>query len=105
MASSMTDGQVERWADGDDARWVQRAMAKVIVTLDLHYIYGFGDARNLKDIAQPRRQVGVVAQLRLVAFEMLVVDQIESHESSKHSNVGFGYLRPYQIPAAFEPKF
>jgi hypothetical protein len=42
----------ELWSQRYDASWIDRAVALVIMTFDMHQIHGFGDARHQIKTAQ-----------------------------------------------------
>ena len=44
--------EFDLWSQGYDASWIDRAVALVIMTFDMHEVHGFGDARHLIKTAQ-----------------------------------------------------
>src|SRR6476661_5461998 len=58
LASSLSE--FDLWSQGYDASWIDRAVALVIMTLDMHEVHCFGDARHLIKTAQVARQFRIV---------------------------------------------
>src|SRR5260221_10405895 len=58
LGSSLSE--FDLWSQRYDASWIDRAVALVIMTFDVHQVHGFGDARHLIKIAQVTRQLRIV---------------------------------------------
>src|SRR5215472_14020368 len=84
--------KVEARPDRNDAGRIDRAVAAVIVGLDVVEAHRLGDARHLIERARKIPQLGKIHQAVTVAFEMAMVDRIEAHQSSEQPPVRFGDL-------------
>jgi hypothetical protein len=74
-------------SQGYDASWIDRAVALVIMTFDMHQVYGFGDARRLIKIAQVTRQLGIVRNSTQIALEMADIHRVETHQRCKETPI------------------
>ncbi len=101
----MRGGEVQIGAERDDAGGVYPGLAVVVVAFYLGEVYGFGDAWGLEHFLQPALQVGVVADLADVAFEMAVIGQVEADGGGEEADVGFGYFAAEQIVVGVEGFF
>src|SRR5690606_15800232 len=98
LRTRMGLSEVELGPDRDDPGRIDHAMALVIVPLDVIEIHRRGDAwmlKNVADIAPQRRIVGYAPN---VAFEMPVIDLIESDKRREQTNVGFSQSVADQKP-------
>ena len=62
--------EVQLWSDGYDAAGIDRAMAAVVVVLDVVHEHGLRDARLLVKITGVGPQVGVVDNAPEITLEM-----------------------------------
>ena len=79
-------------AKGDDAGWINVVVGDVIVPLDVVEIYGIGDAVGLIEVFEVTEEVWVVDDPPKVAFEMAVVDGVETYEGHEQAPIGFDKL-------------
>ena len=64
-------------------------MRHVVVTLDVIDADGLGDSRLLIQVEQVTLQVRIIDDATEIAFEMAVIDDVESDQRAKQSPVGF----------------
>ena len=83
----MRFGEIHCRADGDDARGINLGVRHVVMTLDVIEINSVGDAWLLIQIHQKALQIWIVDDTAQVAFEMAVVDGVETNKRAKKSPV------------------
>src|ERR1043166_8138533 len=101
----MRAGEVEQGTERDDAGGVDVVVGDVVVTLDMVDVDGFEDAGLLIKIAKVALKVWVVDDPAEVAFEMTVINSIETDQGAKQTPIGFDDLRAEQKPATGEALF
>ena len=77
---AMRLGEVDLWPHRHDTRRVDAAVTPIVVLLDVIHVNGFGDARNLVELAGVGPQVWVVGETLDVAgleFELRDVRQVQ----------------------------
>ena len=72
-------------------------MTAVIVPLDVIEIDGVRDARHLIQIAQIIPKICIVDDAPQIAFEVAVIDGVETYERREQPPIRFGDLPPDQI--------
>ena len=75
--------EIEQRADGNDTRRVNRSVRNVVMAFDVIKVDGIGDAWLLIQVHQVSLQVGIIDNAPQVAFEMAVINRIESHERAE----------------------
>ena len=94
--------EVERRHHGDDSRRIDRAVRLVVMSADLLERDGVLDARPLVEIAQVRPEVAVLGNLAHRAFEVDLVDGVESDQSREQAPIGLERFGAEQEPARAE---
>ncbi len=79
--------QIENRSDGNDACGINFGVRHVVMTLDVIEIDGVGNARLLIQIHQISLQIWIVDDTAQVAFEMAVIDDVETHKRAEKSPV------------------
>src|SRR5690606_3342473 len=95
--------QVELRPERHDAGGIDRAVALVVVALDVLEVDGVGDAGNLVELAQVARQVREVGDAPAIALEVAVVDRIEAHQRREQAPVRLGDAIADQVALSGEP--
>ena len=67
--------------------------------LDVIQVHGFGDAGLLIEIEQIAVQIRIIQNAAQIAFEMTVINRVETHQRAKQSPVGFHNARAEKITA------
>ena len=75
--------EIEQRADGNDARRVNLPVRDVVMALDVIEVDGIGDAWLLIQVRQVSLQVGIIDNAPQVAFEMAVINRVETHERAE----------------------
>src|SRR6516164_4960936 len=73
-------GEIDLWADRNDARRVHLVLAAVVMPLDVIDADGLRYSRHLIEITGVIPQIRVVGDPPQIAFEMTVVDSVKPHE-------------------------
>ena len=81
--------EIEQRADGNDARWINLTVRDVVVTFDVIKVDSIGDAWLLIQVHQVSLQVGIIENASQVAFEVAVINRVETHERAEQSPVCF----------------
>src|SRR5215212_6205797 len=89
--------EMEHRAQRHDPGRIERAVALVIVALDVSHVDGLGDPRRLVEVAQIARQVGIVGDPAQIAFEMPDIDGVEAHERGEEAPIGFGVALAHEV--------
>src|ERR1700692_1910838 len=79
--------EFDLWSQGDDAGWIDRAVALVIMTFDMHQVHGLGDAGHLIKTAQVTRQFRIVRNSTQVALEVADIHRVETHQRCKETPI------------------
>ena len=87
-------GEVEDRTDGHDASRIDRVVGHIVVTLDVVEVDRLGDAGLLVEIGQVTLEVRVVEDTAEAAFEMDVVDDVETDEGAEEPPVGLHDASP-----------
>src|SRR6476646_5349446 len=76
--ASVRRREIKRGTDGHDPARIDRAVALVIVPLEVFEIHGSGDAGPLVDVARVCRQIRIAGQPADVALEVPDIDRVEA---------------------------
>ena len=91
LISTVWRVQIEGRADRHDAGGIYLIMRHVIVPLDVVEVHRRGYPVVLIQIAQVRPEVRVVDNAAKVAFEVAMLDRIESDQRREKAPVGFSH--------------
>jgi len=105
VLAAMGAGKVKQGTDGDNASGVDVVVGNVVVAFNVVEVDGFGDARLLVKIAEIALEVGIIDDPAEVAFEMTVINGVETDEGTKETPIGFDDLRAKQKSARREALF
>ncbi len=83
----------------DNAGWVHRVMAAIVVVFDVGDVDGRGDARVLVQIADLSREVRIIGNTTEVAFKVPDINRIKPQQRREQTPVRLGQVIPHQIPA------
>ena len=75
--------KIKNWSLGHDTRWVDHQVAFIIVPLDVIKEYGLLDAGDLIKLARIGPKIRVILQHFQIAFEMPVIDRIETDQGGE----------------------
>ena len=87
--TAVRGGEVQHWAEWDDAGGIDFVVRDVVVAFDVIDIHCLGNARLLLEIQQVPVEMGVINDAPEIAFEMAVVNRIEPHQRAKQTPVSF----------------
>ena len=96
-------GQVLIGTHRDDAGRVDVIMCHIVVPLDMVEIDGLGDAVGLVEIFEITEQAWVIDDATEVAFEVAVIDRIESDQGDEQPPVRFDEFRAEEITLMRQP--
>ena len=103
-SADMRRAQLQLRPERDDPRRVDLAVRAVIMVLDVINVHGRADIGILVQLAQIVRQMRVISDAALVAFEVAVLDGIEPHDGGEWPPIGpcQGFARQIELaPEAF----
>ena len=89
----------------DDAEWINRRMAVVVVPLNVVEVHGLRDYRMLVKVSQVVRQVGVIHDALSVALEVIDVDRIEPNQRREQANIGLSHVIANEVALPSESVF
>ncbi len=93
----MRRGQIQHWPGGHNAGRVQRAVAFVVVALDVREVHGVRNAAVLIEIAHKRGQCRIVGDPAQIAFEVPDIDRVEADQRREEADVCFGQTVADQV--------
>src|SRR5690606_179784 len=97
--------EIRRRPDRHDAGGIDGLVALVIVVLDVVHVHGAGNAGKLEQLTRECPYVGVVDDAATVAFEVAVIDLVETHQRGEEPDVGFGQPLAHQVALLPKPRF
>ncbi len=95
--------KINGWPLRDNSRRVDRAMAAVIVRLDLVEPHRLRYAWNLVQGSRVIPKLGEIGQATAITFEVTVIDGVKANERRKQTPVRFGDAVAYQERTARKP--
>src|SRR5205823_8927101 len=81
--------KIDNRSEWHDPSRINFLVRHVIMTLDVIDADGLGDSRLLIQVEQITLQVRIIDDATEIAFEMAVINDIETNERAKKSPVGF----------------
>ena len=72
-------------------------MTRIVVPLDLRQPHRLRNPRNLVQLEQVVPQIRIIDDAPLIAFEVAVIDRIETHERREQSPISLGDARAGKI--------
>ena len=71
--------EIQSWPYWYNARWIDVVMRDVVMAFDVIHVDRFGDAGLLIKIQQVAVKVWVIQNSAHIAFEMAVINRVETH--------------------------
>src|SRR5438094_4735258 len=90
-------GEIEERADQDDPCRIDFSVRHVVMALDVIKVHGISDARLLIQIQQVTLQIPIVDDATQVAFEMAVINRVETNKRAEKPPVRLDNTVPEQI--------
>src|SRR6267143_1622490 len=97
MTTPMWAREIKLRTERHDARRVDVIVRQVIVTFDVVKVHRLGDARKLVEIEQKTVEVRVINDAAEIAFEVDVIDRVESDQRAEEPPVCLHRFRAEQV--------